>query len=135
MTIQHFYKNTIRQRKNSKWLQWSGNSDKPENDTKIKILKFQENYHKPSLPQGLVRFYKVTPCNEKCNFFILLQNIPLLRILLFGIIPLCRDETSLFSSVGGECAYGIHTRRMPYAHSALIWGMLNSIHTVDSLIP
>ena len=88
MTIQDFHKN-------SEWLQGSGNSEKPENDTKIEILKFQENCHKPSLLQGLERFFKVTPCNEKCNFFILLQNIPLLRILLMSIIPLCRDRTSL----------------------------------------
>ena len=41
---------------------------KPGNETKIKILKFQENSHKPSLLQELEQFYNVTPCNEKCNF-------------------------------------------------------------------
>ncbi len=102
MTIQNLYKNTIRHRKNNGWLQKSGQSEKPENDTKLKILKISKNYHKPSLLQGLERFFKVTPCNEKCNFFILLQNIPLFRILLINIIPLCRDRTSLFSSVGGD---------------------------------
>ena len=82
MTVQHFHKNTIRHRKNSEWLQGSGNSVKPENDTKLKILKFQENYHKPSLLQGLEQYYKVTPCNEKCNFFILLSFILLKSITL-----------------------------------------------------
>ena len=87
MTIQHFHKN-------SEWLKWSGNSEKPENDTKIEILKFQENYHKPSLLQGLERFFKVTPCNEKCNFFILfsfvlfsfnlLKSITLIQFLFVG---------------------------------------------------
>ena len=95
MKIQHIRKNTIRHRKNNGWLQRSEQSEKPENDAKIKILKISKNCHKPSLPQGLERFSKVTPCNEKCNFFILLQNIPLLRILLMSIIPLCRDRTSL----------------------------------------
>jgi len=88
MTIQDFHKN-------SEWLQRSGQSEKPENDTKIKILKFQENCHKPRLLQGLEHFFKVTPCNEKCNFFILLNRNPLFRLLLIGIIPLCRDITSL----------------------------------------
>ena len=95
MTVQHFHKNTIRYRKNNRWLQRSGQLEKPENDTKIKILKILRNYHKPSLEQGLEHFFKVTPCNEKCNFFILLQCISLLRIVLIGIIPLCRDGTSL----------------------------------------
>ena len=102
MKIQNIHKNTIKHRKNNGWLQWLGKSEKPENHTKIKILKISINCHKSSLEQGLERFFKVTPCNEKCNFFILLQNIPLLRILLSGIIPPCRDETSLFSSVDGE---------------------------------
>ena len=89
MTIQNIHKNTIRHRKNSEWLQSSGNSEKPENDTKIKILKFQENYHKPSLTQGLEQSYKVTPCNEKCNFFILLffiilKSITLIQFLFVG---------------------------------------------------
>ena len=95
MTIQHFHKNTIKHRKNSEWLQCSRNSEKPEKTTKMKILKFQENYHKPCLTQGLEQSYKVTPCNEKCNFFILLQSISLIRILPIGIIPLCRDGISL----------------------------------------
>ena len=95
MTIQHFYENKIRHKINNRWLQRLGQSEKPENDTKIKILKISRNYHKPSLEQGLERFFKVTPCNEKCNFFILLNRIPLFRILLTGIIPLCRDGTSL----------------------------------------
>ena len=99
MTNQQFQKNTIKHRKNNQWLQ---RLEKPEQHTKMKISKFQENCHKPSLLQGLEQFYKVTPCNEKCNFFILLQNVPLLRILLIGIIPLCWDGTSLFSSVGGD---------------------------------
>ncbi len=84
MKIQNLHKNTIRHRKNSEWFQWSGNSVKPENDTKLKILKFQENYHKPSSPQGLEQYYKVTPCNEKCNFFILLQSIILIQFLFVG---------------------------------------------------
>ena len=95
MKSQNTHKNTIRHRKNNGWLQRSGQSEKPENDTKTKILKISRNYHKPSLEQGLEQFFKVTPCNEKCNFFILLQNIPLLRILLIGIIPLCTNGTSL----------------------------------------
>ena len=82
MTTQHFHKNTIRHRKNSEWLQSSGNSEKPENDTKLKILKISRNYHKPSLEQGLEQYYKVTPCNEKCNFFILLSFI-LLKCVTF----------------------------------------------------
>ena len=113
MKIQHFHINTIRYRKNSEWLQGSRKSEKPENNTKLKILKISRNYHKPSMEQGLEQLFKVTPCNEKCNFFIFLQNIPLLRILLIGIIPLCWDGTSLFSSVGGECLNVIHTRGMP----------------------
>ena len=89
MKIQNIHKNTIRQRKNSEWLQSSGQSEKPENDTKIKILKISRNYHKPSLEQGLEQFYKVTPCNEKCNFFILLsfilrQHISLIQFLFVG---------------------------------------------------
>ena len=95
MKIQNIHKNTIRHRKNNGWLQRSGQSEKPENDTKIKILKIPRNCHKPILQQGLDHFFKVTPCNEKCNFFILLNCNPLLRILLIGIIPLCRDGTSL----------------------------------------
>ena len=95
MKIQNIYKNTIRHRKNNRWLQRTEQSEKPENHTKLKILKISRICHNPSLLQRLERFFKVTPCNEKCNFFILLQNIQLLRILLIGIIPLCRDRTSL----------------------------------------
>ena len=95
MITQHFHKNTIRHSKNNGWLQSPRNPEKPENHTKLKILKFQENYHKPSPPQGLEQFYKVTPCNEKCNFFNLLQCISLIRNILMGIIPLCRDGTTL----------------------------------------
>ena len=84
MKIQNIHKNIIGNRKNSEWLQSSENSEKPENDTKIKILKFQDNYHKPSPLQGLEQYYKVTPCNEKCNFFILLQSITLIRFLFVG---------------------------------------------------
>ncbi len=84
MTIQHFHKNTIRQRKNSERLQRSEKPVKPENGIKHKILKFQENYHKPSLIQGLEQYYKVTPCNEKCNFFILLLRISLIQFLFVG---------------------------------------------------
>ena len=86
MTIQHFHKNTIRHRKNNEWLQWLGKSEKPENGTKIKNLKFQENYHKPSPLQGLEQYYKVTPCNEKCNFFILLSFVLLKCIILIQLI-------------------------------------------------
>ena len=95
MKTQKIHKNTIKQRKYCRWHKWTGNSEKPENHTKIKILKISRNCHKPTLQQGLEHFLKVTPSNEKCNFFILLQNILLLRILLIGIIPLCRDRTSL----------------------------------------
>ena len=95
MKIQNIHKNTIRHRKNNRWHQRTGQSEKPENDAKLKILKISINCDKPSLLQGLEHFFKVTPCNEKCNFFILLQNIPLFRILLINIIPLCRDGTSL----------------------------------------
>ena len=89
MITQNFHKNTIRHRKNSEWLQSSRNSEKPENDTKIKILKISRNFHKPSLEQGLEQFYKVTPCNEKCNFFILLsfilrQHISLIQFVFVG---------------------------------------------------
>ena len=94
MTIQHFYQKTIRYRKNNEWIQGLENSENPQNNKKIKILKFQENYHKPSLIQGLEQFYKVTSCNEKCNFFILLQHILLIRILPIGIIPLHRNGIS-----------------------------------------
>ena len=121
MKIQNIHKNTIRHRKNNEWLQWLAQSEKTENNTKIKILKISRNYHKSSLIQGLEQFFKVTPCNEKCNFFILLNRIPLLRILLIGIIPLCRDRTSLLV----ELLNLLFCRR----------GMLNSIHTVDSWIP
>ena len=106
MKIQNIHKNPIRHRKNNGWLKRSAQSEKPKNDTKMKILKISRNYHKPSLLQRLEHFFKVTPCNEKCNFFILLQNIPLLRILLIDIIPLCGTEPpywfkySIFSSVG-----------------------------------
>ena len=95
MKVQQFHENTIRHRKNNGWLQRLGQSEKPENDTKIKILKISRNCYKPNPPQGLEQLYKVTPCNEKCNFFILQQRISLLRIVLIGIIPLCRDGTSL----------------------------------------
>ena len=88
MTIQDFHKK-------SEWHQGSGNSEKPENDTKLKILKFQDNYHKPSLAQGLEQSYKVTSCNEKCNFFILLQCISLLRTFPIGIIPIHKNGISL----------------------------------------
>ena len=84
MKIQNIHKNTIRQRKNSERLQGTRNSVKPENDTKIKILKFQENYNKSSLKQGLEQFFKVTPCNEKCNFFILLKSVTLIQLLFEG---------------------------------------------------
>ena len=88
MTNQHLHKNTIRHRKNNQWLQ---RLETQENHTKMKIFKFQENCHKPSLLKELEMFFKVTPCNEKCNFFILLsfnllKSISLLRIFLIGII-------------------------------------------------
>ena len=86
MKIQHLHKNTIRHRKNSESLQCSGNPEKPENDTKLKILKILRNYHKPSLSQGLEQYYKVTPCNEKCNFFILLSFVLLKCIILIQFI-------------------------------------------------
>ncbi len=121
MKIQNLYKNTIRHRKNNGWLQKSRQSEKPENGTKIKILKFQENSHKSSLEQGLERFFKVTPCNEKCNFFILLQNIPLFRILLINIIPLCRDGTSLL----------VELRNLLFCRRGMPGECLNGIHTVD----
>ena len=94
MKIQNIHKNTIRHRKNNEWLQRSGQSEKPENDTKLKILKISRNYHKPSLEQGLEQFYKVTPCNEKCNFFILLSFI------LFSFILLKRITLIQFLFVG-----------------------------------
>ncbi len=89
MIIQHLHKKTIRHRKNSESLQCSGNPEKPENDTKLKILKILRNYHEPSLSQGLEQYYKVTPCNEKCNFFILLtfnllKSISLIQFLFVG---------------------------------------------------
>ena len=87
MKIQNIHKNTIRHRKNSEWLQRSGQSEKTENDTKLKILKISINCHKPSLLQGLERFFKVTPCNEKCNFFILLNRIPLFIVNNIVTIP------------------------------------------------
>ena len=97
MTDQYLYKNTIRHRKNNQWLQ---RLETQENDTKMKIFKFQENCHKPSLLKELEMFFKVTPCNEKCNFFILLsfnllKSISLLRIFLIGIIRLRRVRISL----------------------------------------
>ena len=108
MTIQNIHKNPIRHRNNNEWLQRSGQSEKPENDTKIKILKISRNYHKPNLPQGLEHLFKVTSCNEKCNFFILLQCITLFRILLMGKFLFVETEPSywfnyaIFSSVAGE---------------------------------
>ena len=95
MKIQNIHKNTIRHRKNNGWHHRSGQSEKPENHTKMKILKISKNCHKPSLLQGLEQFYKVTPCNEKCNFFILLNRNPLFRLLLIGIIPLVIQECIL----------------------------------------
>ena len=121
MTDQNFHKNTNRHRKNSEWLQCLENSEKPENETKIKIPKFQENHNKPILLQGLEQSYKVTQCNEKCNFFILLQPISLIRILSIGIIPFCRHGISLLVQFLNLIFY----RR----------GMPNGIHTVDSGIP
>ena len=94
MKIQNIHKNTIRHRKNNGWLQRSGQSEKPENDTKLKILKISRNSHKPSLPQVLEQYYKVTPCNEKCNFFILLSFI------LFSFILLKRITLIQFLFVG-----------------------------------
>ena len=70
---------TIRHQKNNQWLQ---RLETQENDTKIKILKISRNYHKPSLQQGLEQLFKVTPCNEKCNFFILLSFILLKSVTL-----------------------------------------------------
>ena len=97
MTDQHLHKNTIRHQKNNQWLQ---RSEKPENHKKMKISKFQENHHKPSQLQRLEQYYKVTPCNEKCNFFILLsfnllKSISLLRIFLIGIIRFRRVRISI----------------------------------------
>ena len=48
MTIQHFHKNTIRHKKNSEWLQGSGNPVKPENDTKVVplLIGVKSCYHK-----------------------------------------------------------------------------------------
>ena len=86
MTIQYFHKNSIRHKVNSERLQCSGNSEKPENNTKIKFPKFQDNYNKPTPPQGLEQYYKVTLCNEKCNIFILLSFILLKRISLFQFL-------------------------------------------------
>ena len=132
MTVQQFHKNTIRHRKNSEWFQSSENSEKQGNDTKIKILKISINYHKPSLEQELEQFYKVTPCNEKCNFFILLsfilqKCISLLRIVLIGIISLCRDGTSLLVQLLNLlfCRRGfrspilttLHTRKIFHIHT------------------
>ena len=146
MTIQYFHNNTIRQRKNREWLQGSRNSVKPENDTKIKILKISKNYHKPSLPQRLERFSKVTPCNEKCNVFNLLKGIPLLRILLIGIIHLHRNGISplvqflnlLFCRRGmpGECLNGIHTVDLwhsypPNARGMSKWHSYRWFHAFD----
>ena len=101
MTIQHFHTNTIRNRKNSEWLHFSGNSEKPENDTKIKILKFQDNYNKSSLLQGLEQYYKVTPCNEKCNFFILLFFI----LLSFNLLKSITSIQFLFVGTGSPLPY------------------------------
>ena len=111
MITQNFHKNTIRHRKNSEWLQSSRNSEKPENDTKLKILKISRNCHKPSLPQGLEQFIKVTPCNEKCNFFILLSFISSVggdsdprSYMFFSSVGGDSDPRSymFFSSVGGD---------------------------------
>ena len=104
MKIQNIHKNTIRHRKNNGWLQRSGKSEKPENDTKIKILKISRNCHKPSLSQGLEHFYKVTPCNEKCNFFILPSFI-LFSFILLKRITLIQY---LFVGTGFTRPYFIH---------------------------
>ncbi len=111
MKIQNFHKKTIRHRKNSGWLQWAGQSEKTENNTKLKILKFQENYNKPSPVQGLERFYKVTPCNEKCNFFILLSFINFfthqLKIFVISSVSKMGSGSFLF----GACANHIPALR------------------------
>ena len=101
MTIQHFHKNTIRHRKNNEWLQRSEQSEKPENDAKIKILKISKNCHKPSLLQGLERFSKVTLCNEKCNFFILLSFI----FLSFNLLTCITLIQFLFVGTGSPRPY------------------------------
>ena len=130
MTIQHIHKNTIRQRKSSEWFQGSRNSEKPEKDTKIKILKFQENYNKPSPTQGLEQYYKVTPCNEKCNFFILLSFVLLKSITLIqflfvgtgsprpnlrsnGIFPFVQNiENGTYKESFKYMIYGIYSNTM-----------------------
>ena len=114
MTIQNFHKKTIRHRKNSEWLQSSGNSEKPENDTKIKILKFQENYHKPSLTQGLEQYYKVTPCNEKCNFFILLS----FNLLSFNLLKSITLIQFLFVGTGSPRPYFRYIIHRKYKESS-----------------
>ena len=37
MTIKHYHKTTTRNRKNREWLQWTGKSEKPGNNTKTRI--------------------------------------------------------------------------------------------------
>ncbi len=114
MTIQNFHNNTIRYRKNSEWLQWAGNSEKPEKNTKIKILKFQENYHKPTLLQGLEQYYKVTPCNEKCNFFILLSFI----LLSFNLLKSITLIQFLFVGTGFSRPYFRYIIHSKYKESS-----------------
>ena len=135
MTIQNIHKNTIRHRKNSEWLQSSGNSEKPENDTKIKILKISRNYHKPSLPQGLEQYYKVTPCNEKCNFFILLSFILLKCIILIQYLfvgtgsPRPYFIQFFFVGTGSPCPYFRHIIQGKNNESSksMIYGLCSNI--------
>ena len=102
------------------------NSKNLKNLNRSKNLKFDRLHTKQT-----IRHTRKLKC-------ISLLRIVLLVFLFVGtrsprpmfIIPHCRNgssgwfNSSIFSSVGGECLNGIHTR-----------GMLNSIHTVDFLIP
>ncbi len=98
MTIQNIHKNIVRQRKIANCFK-DQEIQKNQKITQIskflnfKILKFQDNYIKPNLPQGLEQYYKVTPCNEKCNFFILLSFI-LLKSITLNTVLLRRDGVS-----------------------------------------
>lgn len=63
----------------------------------MKILNFQDNYHKPSVIQGSQQYYYVTLCDEKCNFFSFLLHISIIRTLSIGIISLHRNSIYLTS--------------------------------------
>ena len=89
--------------KNSEWLQASRNSEKPENDTKLKILKISRNCHKPSLPQGLEQFIKLHHVTKSVTFSFTLFHFT--TAYLINTVHLRRD------GVSPSVFYTVHLRR------------------------